>query len=137
EDYVQPDRLRGRTDPRELAPITAWRRLHETSAYLMGALRIHGASTAKVDLKAVWIDPIDPVDEPGAPPPRESRFEGPVDELPLLRLGEGYLVAPGKEPRRVGYYDPENDQIAMVRLGDHTGAAATSEKHFVNAAPKH
>jgi hypothetical protein len=46
-------------------------------------------------------------------------------------------VAPGKEKRRVGYYDPENDQIAMVRSGDHAGAAATFEKYFVEAAPKH
>jgi hypothetical protein len=47
------------------------------------------------------------------------------------------MVAPGKDKRRVGYYDPENDQIAMVRSGDHTGPAATFEKYFSDAAPKH
>jgi hypothetical protein len=101
----------------------------------MGALRIHGASTAKVNLLAEWIDP---VDDPNQPAPGESRFSAPVDELPLPRPREGYLLAPGKAPRRrVGYYDPENDQIAMVRSGDHAGRAATSEKYFTEAAPKH
>ncbi len=131
---LQPDRLRGRTDPQELTPVTAWRRLHETSSYLMGAIRIHGASTAKVDVRAEWVDP---VDIPSEPAPRESLFQSPVDELPIPRPREGYLVAPGKAKRRVGYYDPENDQIAMVRSGDHTGPASTSEKYFSDAAPKH
>ena len=36
EYYLQPDRIRDRTDPQELRPITAWRRLHETSACLTG-----------------------------------------------------------------------------------------------------
>ena len=134
EYYLQLDRLRGRSDPQELTPVTAWRRLHETSAYLMGALRIHGASTAKVDIRAEWIDP---VDQPGDDPPRDSRFEAPVDELPLPRPREGYVVAPGKDKRRVGYYDPENDQIAMVRSGDHTGPAALSPKYFTDASPRH
>lgn len=135
EYTLQLDRMRGRTDPQELTPITAWRRLRETSAYLMGALRIHSASTAKVDLRAEWVDPVDvPGDEKG---PTEMKFSSPVDELPLQRPREGYLVAPGREKRRVGYYDPENDQIAMVRSGDHAGPAATFEKYFGDAAPRH
>ncbi len=131
--YLQLDRMRGRTDPQELTPITALRRLHETSAYLMGALRIHGDSTAKVDVRAEWVDPIDVPGEPLL----NSRFEAHVDELPLPRPREGYLVAPGKEKRRVGYYDPENSQIAMVRYGDHTGPASTFSKYFSQAAPRH
>lgn len=131
---LQSDRIRNRADAQELAPVTAWRRLHETSAYLMGALRIHGASTAKVNLFAAWTDP---VDMPSEPQPRESLITAPVDELPLPKPREGYLVAPGAARRRVGYYDPENDQVAMVRSGDHAGPAATSEQYFGDAAPKH
>jgi hypothetical protein len=134
EYVLQQDRFRGRSDPQEMAPITAWRRLHETSAYLMGALRIHGASTAKVNVFADWVDPLD---DPLQGPPTERRFSAPVDEMPLPRPREGYLKAPGKQVRRVGYYDPENDQIAMVRMGDHAGRAATFERYFLDAAPKH
>ncbi|HEY0878484.1 MAG TPA: hypothetical protein VGE10_08515 [Zeimonas sp.] len=136
---LQPDRLRGRTDPQELAPITAMRRLDETSAYLMGAIRIHGASTAKIDLRAEWVDPYDlpSEDTPGEVAIGERRFEAPVDELPLARVRESYLVAPGADQRLVGYYDAEHDQVAMVRTGDHTGRAASYEKHFRDAAPKH
>ncbi len=93
EYYLQLDRSRGRTDPQELTPVTAWRRLHETSAFLMGALRIHGASTAKVDVRAEWIDPID---VPGEPAPRESRFEAPVDELPLPGPAKGIWWRPAR-----------------------------------------
>lgn len=131
---LQLDRFRGRTDPQELAPITAWRRLNETSAHLMGALRIHGASTAKVDLRAEWVDPVDRLDEPE---PGVQHVEAAVDELPLTRPREGYLVAPGADVRRVGYYDPEGDQIAFVRSGDHAGPATPAEKYFVEAAPRH
>ncbi len=132
--YLQSDRLRGRRDPQELAPITAWRRRGETSAYLIGALKIHGASTAKVNVVAEWTDP---VDVPSEPAPRESLLTAPVDELPLLRVREGYLVAPGADKRRVGYYDPEHDQIAMVLAGDRTAKAATFSKYFALAAPRH
>jgi len=137
EYSLQTDRFRGRTDPQELTPITAWRRPHETSAYLMGALRIHGASTAKVNLLAEWDDPVDDPNDPTQLAPGVSKFSAPVDEMPLPRPREGYLLAPGKAPRRVGYYDPENDQIAMVRSGDHAGRAATFEQYFSEAAPKH
>lgn len=134
EYHLQTDRVRDRADPQELAPITAWRRLHETYACLMGAIRIHGASTAKVSVMAEWTDPVDVPEEPA---PGERRFSAPVDELPLPRPREGYLAAPGKPARRVGYYDPENSQIAMVRSGDRAGKAATFDKYFVEAAPRH
>jgi hypothetical protein len=43
----------------ELDVLTAWRVLGSTDAWLVGALSVHGASTAKVDLKASWTDPLD------------------------------------------------------------------------------
>lgn len=126
--------LRGRTDPAELAPITAWRRAGATDAFLMGALKIHGASTARIDLQAEWSDPID---DPAAPGPDQRQVTMHVEELPLPLAREGYLRAPGAENRTVGYYDPEHDQIAMVRQGDRTGQAATYPISFTDAAPRH
>lgn len=131
---LQTDRSRGRTDPQELTPIVAARRLDATYACLLGALKIHGTSTAKVNLLAEWTDP---VDLPGEPEPGKRSFNAPVDELPLTRLREGYIVAPGTPPRRVGYYDLENDQIAMVRTGDRAGPAATGDLYFRDATPRH
>ena len=131
---LQTGRMRGRTDPEELTAITAWRRPGETSAALMGAIRIHGASTAKVELNAEWTDP---VDVPGTPAPGESLFRAPVDELPLPTPREGYLLAKGTEFRQVGYYDLENDQITMVRSGDKALKAALYDLSFGDAAPRH
>lgn len=128
---------RGRTDPTELATITAWRQLGGTDAYLLGALKVHGASTAKINLLATWDDPVDDLIASQA---------APVDELPLSSLSEGYLnVSANVEPRpfegrvrRVGYYDPEHDQIAFVRAGDRPENLTQNNLVFKdNAAPCH
>ena len=79
----------------------------------------------------------DPVDDPGTPAPGQSEFSAPVDELPLPRPKEGYLLATGADHRQVGYYDPENDQIAMVRSGDRAARGRTYELTFSEAAPRH
>jgi hypothetical protein len=131
-----PDR--GRRDPTELAPITAWRRLGATEAYLLGALKIHGASTARVDLLAAWDDPVDDLSQQK---PDVVHHTAPVDELALPSISEDYLVAPGKEHRAVGYYDPEHDQIAFTRRGDKSasdrGQATSDVFTFVDpAAPE-
>ncbi len=131
---LQTDRLRGRTDRQELAPIVAARRPDATWTSLLGAIRIHGASTAKIDLVATWTDPVDLLEEAA---PGEQSFSATADEFPLPRPREGYLAARGTPPRRVGYYDPENDQVAMVRLGDRAGHAAGRALSFLDAAPRH
>jgi hypothetical protein len=127
-----PDR--GRTDPTELAAITAWRRPGATDAFLLGALKVHGASTAKLDLLAAWNDPMDDVAQSK---PTTAQLSASVDELPLKTLGEDYLVAPGEESRAVGYYDPEHDQIALVRAGDWAGTKKGNRLQFWHAAPRH
>lgn len=131
-----PDR--GRRDPTELAPITAWRRLGATEAYLLGALKIHGASTARVDLLAAWDDPLDDLSQQK---PSVVHHTAPVDELPLPSIAEGYLIAPGKGSRAVGYYDPEHDQIAFTRNGDKSaingGPSTSGAFTFADAAPRH
>ena len=135
---LQTAPIAARTDPTELAPITAWRRPGATDAFLIGALRLHGASSAKVDLQATWEDPVDdPSQETWTVTSRAAH----VDELPLPNLNEGYLLASSKESsqehRAVGYYDPEHDQIAFVRAGDWTGKPNENKIVFANAAPRH
>ncbi|MEO7954969.1 MAG: hypothetical protein ABIR35_12900, partial [Polaromonas sp.] len=125
---------RGSGDPNELATITAWRRLNSSDAYLLGALKIHGASSARVDLLATWDDP---VDDPSLAKWTTTHHAAPVDELPLPTLTDGYLEAPGvpnPQPRYVGYYDSGSDQILFVRASDNT---YWEDYGFDNAAPRH
>jgi hypothetical protein len=123
----------GRTDPTELAPVTSYRTLGSTDAYLQGALKIDGGSTARVDLQAAWTDPVDD----GAAP-STMQHTGAVDQLALPRPVEGYLLAPsGEDDRAVGWYDPEHDQIAFVRSGQQAPASGTYPLSFADAAPRH
>jgi len=131
---LQTARFRGRKDPAELGEITAWRLPGATGAFLMGALKIHGASTAQVDLVAEWSDP---VDDPSSTAPDQTQTKAHVDVLPLSNLTEGYLQAQEKDYRAVGYYDPEHDQIAMARTGDRALRASTWDLVFSQAAPHH
>jgi hypothetical protein len=120
----------GRADPTELAPITAYRELGSTDAFLIGALRVHGVGTAKVDLLASWTDPDDIA---------VADHAAHADEIPLPRPVEGYLSAPsGDSYRDVGYYDPEHDQIAFVRAGEWAGRLGPGGLTFDHdAAPRH
>lgn len=131
---LQTAPIAGRADPTELAPLTAWRRPGATDAYLIGALKLHGASTDKIDLTATWTDP---VDDPNEPTWRLAERAAQVDQMPLPSVREGYLRAPGVEFRRVGYYDPEHDQIGFVRTGDQSGALGQGGFTFSQAAPRH
>jgi hypothetical protein len=133
-DPLQTAPVLGRSDPTELASLTGWRRLGANEAYLIGALRLHGASTAKVDLQASWDEPVDDLTQ--AKWALVHRQEH-VDELPLPRLAEGYLTAPGAQSRRVGYYDPEHDQIGFVRAGDTLGVPGPHQQTLLDAAPRH
>lgn len=125
---------RGRHDPTELAAVTAWRRLDANDAYLMGALKIHGASTGRVDLLATWDDPFDDLTLAKW---TTIHHAAPVDELPLPAPVDGYLTAPGApnpDPRHVGYYDGAHDQVLFVRAGDNT---TWNDYDFDEAAPRH
>lgn len=127
--------VRDREDPAELAPITAWRRLGSTDAYLMGALAVHGASSAQVDLHATWTEP---VDDPTQPTWQMVERAAHVETIPLPSLIEDYLHAPGVESRNVGYYDPEHDQIVFTRLWDRGGPLDQAYgNYFSHAAPRH
>lgn len=135
---LQTKPIAGRTDPTELAPVSAWRRLGATDAYLMGALRVHGASTARIDLLASWADPVDDPDDPSNDPTQAlAQHDAHVDEIRLHDLSEWYVTASGADERSVGYYDPEHDQIAFVRAGDVMGRPGAEPFHFDLAAPRH
>src|SRR5207249_1763033 len=73
----------------ELDTISAWRELGSTDARLIGGLSIHGASTAKVDLRAAWVDP---VDDPLQDAPGTQSFATFVDSVPLPNTSEQTLL---------------------------------------------
>jgi hypothetical protein len=130
---LQTAPIANRKDPTELAPLVAWRRLGAVDAFLTGALKVHGASTEKIDLTAEWDDPVDDLSRKKWTTTHHKQH---VDELPLRTLDEDYLTASGKDPRKVGYYDPEHDQIAFVRAGDRTRRPNDIDLLFDAAAPR-
>ncbi len=143
-----------RRDPDELAALTGWRKPAATETYLLGALKVHGVSTGRIDLLAEWDDPIDDLFKYPASTGNEREFrQSSVDRIDLPRLREAYLPASDTSPpdidqrgaefnddsslRYVGYYDPEHDQIAFVQPGE---ASLPSEAMLVFdriAAPRH
>jgi hypothetical protein len=120
--------------PEEGAALTAWRWPGSTEAYLAGGLRLHGASTAKVDLRAEWVDP---VDDPSQPAPATVSFSSHVDTLNLPDVEEGELYADGPDRRANGYYDPEHDTVVFARAFDRIGIVPTRNLLMADAAPRH
>jgi hypothetical protein len=116
----------------ELEVASSWRVLGGTDAWLVGALQVHGASTAKVDIHAEWTDPID---DPAANSPSDQHFIAHADEVPLNNLREGYLAASGG--RAVGYYDADHDLICFAPAGTSLGNLSSGEGILVDAAPCH
>jgi len=140
-----------RCDPDELAALTGWRTPASIHAHLLGALKVHGASTGRIDLLAEWDDPIEDLNS--ATGTKREFHQSSVDRIDLPSLREAYLPASDAMPpdadqsgagsgenselRYVGYYDPEHDQIAFVQPGD---ASLPSESQLVFdriAAPRH
>lgn len=149
-----PPGIAARRDPDELAALTGWRTLASTEAYLLGALRVHGASTGQVELLAEWSDPVDdPVKDPDSTGNERETRQSRVDRIDLPTLREGYLRAADATPpdidvapalqydrpdlRHVGYYDPEHDQIAFVQPNDASLPSETTLMFDRIAAPRH
>jgi hypothetical protein len=121
----------------ELDVLTSWRRLGSTDAYLVGALRVHGASTAKVDIQATWTDPVDdPVNDPDRNT-REQVFSSHVDEVPLPHLNEDYLSAAGVGNRQVGFFDADHELICFAPAGSRLGNLGAGVLIDIDAAPCH
>jgi hypothetical protein len=121
------------TAPTELDVLQAWRHPGDTDAWLVGALELHGASTAKVDIRAQWTDPVDDLEKKR---PGKQSFSAPVDELPLPALAEGYLRSDG-DRRAVGYYNAAHDLICFAPAGVALGELASGAVLETDAAPCH
>ena len=126
------------TEATELDPITAWRRPGAVDAYLLGGLRVHPASTEKIDLTASWTDP---VDDPNLREPTEVQHSGAVDEVPIRDRREGVIWLREASPatkRRVGWFDPDHDLLCFVRAGDVLGNVLSGTPAMdADAAPRH
>ena len=123
--------------------IAAWREQGSTDTYLIGGLQVHGESTAKIDLRAKWIDDIDdPSDTEYCK--RKNAFSMHVVEIPLNILGEIDTKQPPTPIRTVNqdipaaYYDPAHDLLCFVRSGSYVGSIESPSITFdYDAAPKH
>lgn len=143
-----------RRDPDELAALTGWRKLAATDAYLLGALKVHGVSTGRIDLLAKWDDPVDdPLKNLTSTGKERETRQSFVDRIDLPHLREVYLPASDASPpdidqrrsefddnlalRHVGYYDPEHDQIAFVQPDEKSLPSETPLFFDRIAAPRH
>jgi hypothetical protein len=134
---LQSEDMSGPTAEVALATLSGWRTPNSLDAYLVGGLRVHGASTAKIDILAEWDDPVDD----GTTPPGRSAQSTHADEIPLHGLQAGYLKvstgASASDWRAVGYYDPVHDLIGFVRKSDRLSATLNGVTIYQDAAPRH
>jgi hypothetical protein len=118
----------------ELDVLQGWRHLGDTAAWLIGAIKIHAASTAKVDIRAVWTDPVD--DPMRDKKPGEQSFSAPVDIVPLPAVEEGYLRS-DDGGRIIGYYNAGHDLVCCAPQGASLGELASGVVLEADAAPCH
>ena len=90
-----------------ITTLTATRQPGGSSAYLIGAIKTHGRSTAKISLQADWTDP---VDDPnlttlGKSVGSAKAVELSIDELTASVVLNGSTV--------VGSYDPDTDTLTL------------------------
>lgn len=113
------------------APLTAWRGIESHSAALLGALHIHGASTAQIDIQAAWREF---VDDPSQPAPQKLAASSHVEKIELLTLDGGQIFADASEERMVATYIPQGDTLWFSAPSDSIpGMSAPSSV----AAPVH
>jgi hypothetical protein len=89
-------------------PITAWRSVDSHSATLLGALKMHGASTCKIDLQARWLEY---ADDPSQPAPTKTWNGHHVEALQLPTTAPGPLYSDATRTRMVGVYIPQIDAL--------------------------
>ena len=90
------------------APLSAWRQFDSHSAVLLGGLRVHGASTARIDLQATWREF---VDDPAQLAPARKAAADQVEKIELLTLDGGAIFADASEDRIVATYIPQGDTL--------------------------
>ena len=113
--------------PGGYSPMRAWRDPGAVDAFLLGVLRLHGASTARVDIAAVWTDPID---VPGSGPPGTQPHHATIDELRLDTLDDHLVRGPNPD-LPAGRYLPDQDLIWMAEVGQPLGRLIAEERHAV------
>ncbi|MFL6100303.1 MAG: hypothetical protein ACJ71T_10150 [Actinomycetales bacterium] len=127
------------TDSTELAVLSGWRQLGSTDAFLVGTLKVHGHSTAKVDLVATWTDPVDDL----VADPTEQSFSAAVDEIPLPDLRPkvaGWtdnVLRTNGDHRPVGFYVRDEDLVAMAPQGTDLGLLPEGAHLYEDTAPRH
>ncbi len=89
-------------------PITAWRQKGSHYAVLLGALAIHGESSAKIDLQARWIEFTDDLTKPG---PTQAENNAHVETIQLKTLDPGPIYADSTDTRAVAVYIPKVDTL--------------------------
>ena len=97
------------------SPITAWRGFESHSCVLLGGLKIHGKSTAKVDIEASWREFVDDVSQPA---PQQLPAAAHVEKVELSSLDGGLLYADASQTRAVGTYIPSGDTLWFSAPGD-------------------
>jgi hypothetical protein len=113
-------------------PITPWRGINSHDAVLLGALQVNGASSAKIDLEARWVEP---VDDTSKPRPSEQQHSQHVDAIDLADLsGTAPIPADATGNRNVALYIPKVDVLWFAAPFDELAGVPTPQ-HV--AAPLH
>jgi hypothetical protein len=113
--------------------VTAWRYVGSHTVVLLGALRIHGASTAAVDVEAAWTEWLD---DPAQPGPTRTPALGAVDRIQLGSLEDGVIYADGSQTRMVAVYLSEVDALWFAAPFDQLAGTSPPSATDV-AAPVH
>jgi len=112
-------------------PITAWRAVGAHQAVLLGGLHIHGASTAKIDLHASWLEYSD---DPSQTLPSKRVASDLVETIDLADLTGGEIPADGSASRYVAIYIPAVDTLWFATPFDELSGVDTPTSV---AAPLH
>lgn len=96
-------------------PITAWRTHGSHSAVLLGGLRIHAASSARVDLQSRWQEVTDDLAQPG---PKRTWNSHHVEKFELASTAAGALYADISRTRMTAIYIPQVDTLWFAAAFD-------------------
>jgi len=116
-------------------PITAWRFRSSHSAVLLGGLRIHAASTARIDVEAAWREVEDNPTDPGPTHPVQTDH---VESIQLAGTDGGLVFSDASEARAVAVYVPKVDQLWFAAPFDELdgvdtpGQIAAPQHHFAD-----
>jgi len=130
---TEPDPLTGRGAT--LNALLAERDPGSTSALLLGGMRVHGASTAKIDIDATWSDI---VDDPSQRYPWTRSTSAHVEEVALHELSDHAIAADGAQSRYVGIYVASHDLVCFLDAAGRVGRfSGSSVAQSGDAAPLH